>query len=218
MWMASGASGRSSGVVRLVASLTWAGVLVGLTLGSPALIRGEDADPPLTPSKGPYRGRVVELLTEKPLRDALVILVWQTTAPDAERRWPTIALRETTTDADGTFTVDASDIEATPPRGAGQPRLLVYKPGYVALPRSFGVRFGVPVAWLTDRRGVIALKPASGAAERVEAFNTMFFMVDKRQSAVRSGDLPLVMKFFQDEIRHFEQHADELDEERKQDP
>ena len=203
--------------MRLSASLTRVVALVGLTLGSVSMSHGEETDPLLTRSKGTYRGRVVELLTEKPLRDALVIFVWQAIAPD-ESRQPTIALRETTTDAEGAFTVDASDIEAAPPPGTTQPRLLVYKPGYVALPRSFGDRFGIPVAWLADRGGVISLKPTSGAAERVEAFTTMFLMVDKRQSAARSVDLPLVMRFFEEEVHFFNQNAEAIDKELKAAP
>jgi hypothetical protein len=155
---------------------------------------------------------VVELLTDRPLPGALVMFVWpQGAGGELGTGRLTFALRETITDATGTFVIDAADIEATAPVEALAPRMLVWKPGYVSLPREYGPRFGVPVAWLSQRGGIIALKPVSGFEERIMAFNVAVMSVEERQSSIRMEDLPLLMRLARDEFDFLARHGPEIE-------
>jgi hypothetical protein len=146
-------------------------IALALGLGLPLSARGQEADPPLTSPATPYRGRVVELLTGRPLADAWILFAWQRLTPDGSGAWVTYAIREALTDATGGFVVEAADIEAAPPAGARAPRMFVYRPGYTPVPPEHGARFGIPAAWLRDRGGALALKPVRDLEERSEAFN-----------------------------------------------
>jgi hypothetical protein len=117
-----------------------------------------------------YRGRVVELLTERPIPGALVAFAWFWT-PEQETAWWSWAYEETLTDHTGSFWIDASAVEADMPPAARMPRMLVYKPGYATLPRERSVLFGVPAARLTAEGGVVALRPLKDLQERIDAFN-----------------------------------------------
>ena len=122
------------------------------------------------------------------------------------------------TGANGGFVIDAPDAEAAAPVGALAPRMLVWKPGYVSLPREYGSRFGVPVAWLAQRDGVIALKPVSGFEERMMAFNIALATIDERQSSTRSTELPLMMRLAREEIDFFTRHGAEIEKALRQSP
>jgi hypothetical protein len=138
-------------------------------------------DVPLTGYGGPYRGRVVELLTDRPLADALIVLLWDRAGGPGEDGRVSVAAREAVTDAGGGFVLDAPDVEAAPPAGAWAPRLILYKAGYVSLPRELEPGLGVPVAWLRERGGILALKPARDAEEQFTAFNVCFALTSVRQ-------------------------------------
>jgi hypothetical protein len=175
-------------------------------------VKAEDSDPPLTKAVSLYRGRVVELLTDTPLAGALVVFAWPRRS-DSGHGPPhrTHALRETVTDANGIFTIDAADIEASAPADALAPRMLAWKPGYISLPREYGARFGVPVAWLAQRGGIIALKPATGLEERVMAFNVAYMSVEERQTSRRAIDLPLLMHMAREEVAFFSRNGKEIE-------
>jgi hypothetical protein len=162
---------------------------------------------------------VVELLTERPLADALVLFAWPYRA-DAEQHPPyrTFALRETVTDASGNFTIDATDIEASAPGGVLAPRMLVWKTGYVSLPREYGALFGVPVAWLAQRAGVIALKPVNGFEERMMAFNVALMSIEERQSSMRAHDLLLYMRLAREEYEFFDRNSADIEKEQRGSP
>jgi hypothetical protein len=80
---------------------------------------------------GPYRGRVVDAETGAPLPDTVVVAIWR-----REIVYPfqtnTVAyrVRETLTKEDGTFLLEARDIEEAAPRRTFRPALLFFKSGY----------------------------------------------------------------------------------------
>ena len=161
---------------RLGLTLVVLAALVAPSTG-PAVAGGETGDAGrLAP--GAYRGRVVELLTERPLEGAVVVFVWFWT-PEQEEAWQGWAYRETLTDATGAFEIEASAIEAEMPAPARMPRLLVYKPGYATLPRERGERFGVPGSRLAAEGGIVALRPLTDLQERIDAFNLLMLSLSR---------------------------------------
>ena len=64
--------------------------------------------------QAPYSGRVVDAATGKPLKGALVMVVWQAEDTEIDGMKNVVAIREVATGADGSFTVPA-DFEATAP-------------------------------------------------------------------------------------------------------
>jgi len=82
---------------------------------------------------GPYRGRVVDAETKQPLAGAVVLAVWM-----QDRVYPLhtptvrYAVRETATDADGRFLIDAKALEERAPRRTLHPSFKVFLPGYAA--------------------------------------------------------------------------------------
>lgn len=85
--------------------------------------------------RGPYRARVVDAQTKAPLADAVVVALWR-----RDRVYPfhsvseKYAVRETVTDADGRFVLDAKDVEEGAPRRTYHPEFLIFLPGYGAYP------------------------------------------------------------------------------------
>jgi hypothetical protein len=159
-------------------------VLVGLlavltalvtTVPTPRLL-AQEPEAYLREPEGPYRGRVVELLTEKPLEGALVLTIWER---DEDGDRVVVAVREVLTDAAGAFVVAATEIEGSLPPRAFPPRTLVYKQGYVTLPRELGPRFGVPARRFAGEGAVVALKPVRDGEEWTEAFHIFYRSVGR---------------------------------------
>jgi hypothetical protein len=153
----------------------WAGAL-SLVL-SAAFCEAQESGPLASSPRGPYGGRVVELLTDIPLPDALVIMAWDADVDDGVGRQP-VAVTDTLTDSTGSFLIDATEIERTLPARAYAPRLMVYKRGYVCFPRTWDRGLGRPAAPAAERT-VIALKPARDAEERAEALNTALMVAQR---------------------------------------
>ncbi len=82
---------------------------------------------------GPYRGRVVDAETKQPLEGAVILALW-----DQDKVSPLsfssvrYAVRETVTDADGRFVVDAKAVEEHAPRRTLHPYFAAFLPGYAA--------------------------------------------------------------------------------------
>jgi hypothetical protein len=181
-------------------------VVLGLLGLGPIASHGQDPEPHLTGPQGPYRGRVVELLTEAPLPGALVVMAWEFD-PASDGGRSLLALREARTDAAGEFSIDAAAIEAAlPPRAFG-PRFLVYKPGYVTYPREPGRRIGAPAARLTGRGSTVPLKPVRDAEERAEAFNALVSAVTRWVGATGADLLPEYRQVFREELERFMREA-----------
>lgn len=83
--------------------------------------------------QGPYRGRVIDAETKKPIAGAAVVSLW--------RREKIYILhsstvfyeaREVLTDAEGQFVLDAEDIERNAPARTLRPWFLIFTPGYAS--------------------------------------------------------------------------------------
>lgn len=188
----------------------WAAAL-SLVL-SAALSQAQESGPLASSRRGPYGGRVVELLSETPLPDALVIVAWDADVDDGAGRQP-VAVTDTLTDSTGSFLIDATEIERTLPARAYAPRLMVYKRGYVCFPRTWDRGLGRPAAPAADRT-VIALKPARDAEERAEALNTAL-MVAQRWLGFDPVRFDRFKQLMIEELRYFSPGAIPNPDERK---
>jgi hypothetical protein len=82
-------------------------------------------------SEGPYRGRVIDAKTKKPIKDVIVVAVWYYDSWTPVHTVSTYydAL-EVVTDDQGYFIVDAPQIERRAPSRTEFPVFSVFKPGY----------------------------------------------------------------------------------------
>jgi hypothetical protein len=87
--------------------------------------------------RGPYRGQVIDAETKAPLAGAVVVVRWL-----QDRVYPVhmvaenYAVRETITDAEGGFFLDAKDVEERAPRRTRRPGFLIFLPGYGSYPKQ----------------------------------------------------------------------------------
>jgi hypothetical protein len=87
--------------------------------------------------RGPYRGQVVDAETKAPLVGAVVVALWW-----RNRVYPFhsiaehYAVRETVTDTEGKFLLDAKAVEEGAPRRTYHPEFLIFQPGYGSYPRK----------------------------------------------------------------------------------
>lgn len=147
--------------------------LVGLSAflimaGSPA--HSEDVerwDRYLDRPRGPYRARVVDAHTKAPLAGAVVVALWR-----RDRVYPFhsvsehYAVRETLTDVEGRFVLDARDIEEGAPRRTYHPEFLIFKVGYGSYPKKHVSPTGF-TAGIFERSGtVVELQRIEGREER----------------------------------------------------
>jgi hypothetical protein len=95
----------------------------------------EGCDRYLGRPRGPYRAQVVDAQTKAPLADAVVVALWR-----RDRVYPfhlvseNYAVRETVTDAEGRFLLDATDVEERAPRRTYHPEFIIFLPGYGSYP------------------------------------------------------------------------------------
>jgi hypothetical protein len=95
-------------------------------------------------------GRVVEVLTERPLEGVLVLIIWQND-PYQRPVSRTHAARELLTDSTGAFAFDLEPDLHKPPDTVMPPRIIVYKPGYSAFPPTTQQWFGADLSRLAVR-------------------------------------------------------------------
>jgi hypothetical protein len=87
--------------------------------------------------RGPYQGQVIDAETKAPLAGAVVVVRWL-----QDRVYPVhmvaenYAVRETITDAEGRFFLDAKDVEERAPRRTRRPGFLIFLPGYGSYPKQ----------------------------------------------------------------------------------
>ena len=122
----------------------WLRVLVlccALIMGGPLAAWSQEAerwDRYLDRPRGPYRGRVIDAETKAPLAGAVVVALWW-----RNRVYPFhsvaehYAVRETVTDAEGRFLLDAKDVEEGAPRRTYHPEFLIFQPGYGSYPKKY---------------------------------------------------------------------------------
>jgi len=106
--------------------------------GSPASSQDTERwDRYLDRPRGPYRGQVVDAETKAPLAGAVVVVRWL-----QDRVYPVhmvaenYAVRETVTDAEGRFFLDAKGVEERAPRRTRRPGFLIFLPGYGSYPKQ----------------------------------------------------------------------------------
>jgi hypothetical protein len=167
-------------------------------IGAPAW--GQETEPFLTPPHGPYRGQVVDLLSEKPIEGALVLIAWSMLEESGDRRG--VAFRELLTDASGRFVLDTAAIEARLPPRSLAPRVVIYKPGYGIFPREVRHPVGAPAARFTGTGGVVRLRSLRHEEDRVEAFNAFTRALEWLP---RPPGVPLTatLRLVDQELRHF---------------
>jgi hypothetical protein len=122
----------------------WLRVVVlccALVMGGPLAAWSQEAerwDRYLDRPRGPYRGRVIDAETKAPLAGAVVVALWW-----RNRVYPFhsvaehYAVRETVTDAEGRFLLDAKDVEEGAPRRTYHPEFLIFQPGYGSYPKEY---------------------------------------------------------------------------------
>ena len=120
---------------------TWVRVvaLCGVLVTTGSLVaRAQDTelwDRYLDRPRGPYRAQVVDADTKAPLVGAVLVALWR-----RDRVYPfhmvaeNYAVRETVTDSEGRFFLDAKDVEEGAPRRTRRPEFLIFIPGYGSYP------------------------------------------------------------------------------------
>lgn len=109
--------------------------------------------------RGPYRGQVIDAVTKAPLADAVVVALWR-----RNRVYPFhsvsehYAVRETVTDSEGRFLLDAKDVEEGAPSRTYHPEFLIFMPGYGAFPRNHVAPAGF-IGGIFERSGAIIELP-----------------------------------------------------------
>lgn len=107
--------------------------LIVLALPSPARAQ-ESEDTLLRAAAGPYRGRVLEAGTGRPIPDAVVVILWQRLDDEIAGLRRLVTALETFTNSDGEFVHDVRAVEAKLPPRTFAPRLLMFRPGYTPVP------------------------------------------------------------------------------------
>ena len=115
--------------------------------------------------RGPYRGQVVDAESKAPLAGTVIVALWR-----RNRVYPfhsvaeNYAVRETVTDAEGRFFLDAKDVEEGAPRRTYHPEVLIFQPGYGAFPRNHASPMGY-IGGIFERPGAVVELPRLASRE-----------------------------------------------------
>jgi hypothetical protein len=114
---------------------TVTGIVLGLLLltcsGAAVAQTGPPLEQYLTGPRGPYRGRVLDAETGKPLAGVVVVFVWRRDRiMPLHSRSEHYAAREALTNTDGDFVIDAEDVERNAPKRTSRPFATIFLPGY----------------------------------------------------------------------------------------
>ena len=112
-----------AGILLGLLMLTWCAVAVSQT--------GQPLERYLNGHRGPYRGRVLDAETGKPLAGVVVVAVWRRDRiMPLHSRSEHYAAREVLTNADGEFVIDAEDVERNAPKRTWHPFFTIFLPSY----------------------------------------------------------------------------------------
>lgn len=112
-----------AGILLALLILTWSATAVAQT--------GQPLERYLNGHRGPYRGRVLDAETGKPLAGVVVVAVWRRDRiMPLHSRSEHYAAREALTNADGEFVIDADDVERNAPKRTWHPFITIFLPGY----------------------------------------------------------------------------------------
>jgi len=107
------------------------GLLVMSWSGAAGAQTGQALERYVNGHRGPYRGRVLDAGTGKPLAGVVVVAVWRRDRiMPLHSRSEHYAARETLTNADGEFVIDADDVERNAPKRTWHPFITIFLPGY----------------------------------------------------------------------------------------
>jgi hypothetical protein len=143
-------------------------------------------------SRGPYRGQVVDAETKAPLVGAVVVVRWL-----RDRVYPVhmvaenYAVRETVTDVEGRFVLDAKDVEEGAPRRTRRPGFLIFLPGYGSYPKQHVSPTGF-TGWIFERPGTIVELPR--LADREDRRKHLWSLGPHSYSDKPFRDLPELMR------------------------
>jgi hypothetical protein len=113
----------AAGMLLGLLMLTWCAAAVAQT--------GQPLEPHLNGPGGPYRGRVLDAETGKPLAGVVVVAVWRRDRiMPFHSRSEHYAAREALTNADGEFVIDANNMERNAPKRTRHPFFTIFLPGY----------------------------------------------------------------------------------------
>jgi hypothetical protein len=113
----------TAGILLGLLVLTWSEAAVAQT--------GQPLERYLNGHRGPYRGRVLDAETGKPLAGVVVVAVWRRDRiMPLHSRSEHYAAREALTNADGEFVIDAEDVERNAPKRTWHPFITIFLPGY----------------------------------------------------------------------------------------
>ena len=142
--------------------------------------------------RGPYRGQVVDAETKAPLVGAVVVVRWL-----RDRVYPVhmvaenYAVRETVTDVEGRFVLDAKDVEEGAPRRTRRPGFLIFLPGYGSYPKQHVSPTGF-TGWIFERPGTIVELPR--LADREDRRKHLWSFGPHSYSDKPFRDLPELMR------------------------
>jgi hypothetical protein len=157
-------------------TLRWSSlyVLIAALAAEPFAIEGSRAlaqlwERYLSGYHGPYRGRVIDAETKKPLEGAVVVAVWNREVvwifQTNTEFWQA---REVLTDSNGEFVLDAEDIELKAPSRTLRPTLVIFYPGYGSFPRFGRVTRGLVGGNFEGPGSDVELPPLKTVKERIE--------------------------------------------------
>jgi hypothetical protein len=147
--------------------------------------------------RGPYRGQVIDAETKAPLAGAVVVALWW-----RNRVYPFhsvaehYAVRETVTDAEGRFSLDANEVEEGAPRRTYHPEFLIFQPGYGSYPRKHMSPTGF-TGGIFERPGAVVELPRLG--DREERRKHLFLFDPHGYSDTPFKDVPVFVRRFNEE-------------------
>lgn len=156
------------------------GLGVLLVLLASTIARGDEPQEPLLRAPGgPYVGAVVDAKTRRPVPDAVVVILWH--RPGEKRGWGPVFvdIAETLTDGAGRFVLDVAALERRLAPSVLEPRVVIYKPGYLPYPIMGGDRRGAPARGFKGTGAEVVLTPVSDLEERSEALNEFFYLLKR---------------------------------------
>ena len=144
--------------------------------------RAQEEDAPLKVPGGPYRGRVLDAQTGKPIPDAAVVILWQRLDDEIAGVRRLVTAQETFTNSNGEFVHDVREVEAKLPPRTLSPRVLIFRPGYTPVPDRPQVRPpGVAAMRFVSHEATATMTAVSDFDDRSEAFNTFVAMLNAAQ-------------------------------------
>ena len=144
--------------------------------------RAQDEDALLKAPAGPYRGRVLDARTGRPIPDAVVVIFWQRLDDDIAGVRRLVTARETFTDSNGEFVHDVRAVEAKLLPRTLAPRVVMFRPGYTPVPDQPQVRPpGLAATRFAAPSATATMTALTDYDDRSEAFNTFVAMLSAAQ-------------------------------------